>query len=102
VFGVRLHPGALKPAAAVQAGTVLELKNGQSVTGKVVSERTDSILFRMEGTEVPFSRGEIRNLRPATPEETALEAESTGKPRFLTVYPEDTLQYKLKNHKKLF
>ncbi|GEM_PF-6543815 len=103
VFGVRLHPDALKPAAAVQAGTVLELKSGQSVVGKIISERADSIIFLMEGSEVPFSRNEIKNLRPATPDETALAASSgSGKRPFITVRAEDTFQYKLKNKKPLF
>ena len=103
VFGVRFHPEALKPAGAVEANTVLELKSGQSVVGKIVSERTDSLIFMMEGSEVPFSRSEIKNLRPATPEEAALEAaSSSGKKPFMTIRPEDTFQYKLKNKQKLF
>jgi hypothetical protein len=102
VFGVRFHPDALKPVPSMQADTVLELKSGQSVAGKIVSERADGIVFLMEGSEVPFSRNEIENLRPATPEEAAFETIAFGKRPFITVRPEDTFQYKLKNNKKLF
>lgn len=101
VFGVRVHLDALKPVAAEKPETVLELANGQSVVGKVVSERADSLIFLMEGSEVPFSRDEIKNLRPATAGEASLQTVGGGK-RLFTVHPQDSLRYKLKNDKDLF
>lgn len=102
-FGVTFDFSAFKSSQApVKADTVLELPNGRSVAGKIVSERSDSIVFLMEGSEVPFLRKEIKNIRPATPGEAALETPVTGKRPFISIRREKSLQYKLKNGEKLF